>query len=114
MTASIVIAALGKSGCAYDWSWLNPDLTWMERMGYKTAPVSPASEALRALTSHLSCVIDAAPQAARHEVKLLDAPGAELRTVSVEEILAEEAKHASEHLCEPGDDGGSHLDLRGK
>ena len=70
VAASIVIAALGKSGCTYDWSWLNPDLAWMERMGYKAAPVAPATETLRVLTRHLSAVIEAAPDATRREVKL--------------------------------------------
>ena len=100
VAASIVIAAIGKSGCTYDWSWLNPDLAWMERMGYKTAPIEPAIETLRALTRHLSSLIGAAPEVTRRKVKLLDEPGAELRAVSVAEILSEEAKHASEHLRE--------------
>lgn len=100
VAAGIVIAALGKTGCTFDWSWLNPDLAWMERMGYKTAPVEPAIETLRALTKHLSGLIDAAPNATRREVKLLDAPGAELRVVSVAEILAEEVRHVTEHLRE--------------
>ena len=100
VAASIVIAALGKSGCTYDWSWLNPDSAWMERMGYRTAPVKPAIETLRALTRHLSGVIEAAPDATRREVKLLDAPGAKLRVVSVGEILAEEVRHVAEHLQE--------------
>ncbi len=100
VAGSIIIAALGQSGCTYDWSWLNPDLAWMERMGYKTAPVEPAIEALRALTRHLSGVIDAAPDARQREVKLLDAPGAQPRSVSIEEILVEEVKHVSGHLRE--------------
>lgn len=100
VAATIVIAALGKSGCTYDWSWLNPDLAWMEQMGYKTVPPEPAIATLQALTSYLSGVIDAVPDAMRREVKLLDAPGAKPRAVSVEEILTEEVKHANEHLQE--------------
>ena len=34
VACGIVIAAVGKSGCTYDCSWLNPDRSWMERMGY--------------------------------------------------------------------------------
>jgi hypothetical protein len=100
VAASIVIAALGKSGCTYDWSWLNPDLVWMERVGYKTAPVEPAIETLRALTRHLSGVIHRAPDVERREVQLLDAPGAQLRSTSIKEILAEEVSHVSGHLRE--------------
>lgn len=100
VAGSIMIAALGQSGCTYDWSWLNPDLAWMERMGYKTTPVEPAIDTLRALTRHLSGVIDTAPDAGQREVKLIDAPGAQPRSVSIEEILAEEIDHASNHLRE--------------
>lgn len=100
VAGSIMIAALGESGCTYDWSWLNPDLAWMERMGYKTAPVEPAIETLRALTRYLSGVIDAAPNAERREVRLLDVTGAQPRSVSIEDILAEEVNHASGHLRE--------------
>lgn len=98
VASSIVIAAMGKSGCTYDWSWLNPDAAWMERMGYGSAPVGPALEMLRALGRHLSGLLGAAPDASRREVKLIDAPGAELRAMTVEEVLRQEAEHAQEHL----------------
>jgi hypothetical protein len=55
VAGSIVIAALGKSGCTYDWSWLNPDRSWMERMGYdcRADPsATPADRELQRRSAH--------------------------------------------------------------
>src|SRR5437764_215295 len=49
VACSIVIAAVGESGCTYDCSWMNPDRSWMERTGYTRAAVAPAIDALSAL-----------------------------------------------------------------
>lgn len=98
VASSIMIAALGKSGCAYDWSWLNPDRSWMQRLGYDAAPVGPAIEMLDALCRHISGLIRATTNAPRCEVRLLDAPGTELRATTVEEIVQQEVEHAEHHL----------------
>lgn len=98
VASNIMIAALAKSGCTYDWSWVNPDARWMRRVGYSKAPVRPALDALRALCQHISGLISATSDALRREVRLLDAPGAELYTKTVEEILRQEVEHAEEHL----------------
>src|SRR5687767_151183 len=54
VAATILIAALAKSGCTYDWSWVTPGGDWMKRMGYDRAPVQPALAALRALCEYVS------------------------------------------------------------
>ena len=63
VASSIVIAAVGKSGCTYDWSWLNPDRLWMERMGYTRAAVTPAIDALTALGRYVGSLLRATPNA---------------------------------------------------
>ena len=78
VASNIIIAALAKSGCTYDWSWVNPDASWMRRVGYSKAPIRPALDALRALCQHISGLINSTSAALRREVRLLDAPGAEL------------------------------------
>ncbi len=98
VVANIVIAALAKSGCTYDWSWVTPDATWMQRLGYNTAPIRPALDALRALCEHIAVVISGIPDGLRRRVQLLDAPGAELYTKTVGDLLRQEVEHAEEHL----------------
>jgi len=98
VASNIIIAALAKSGCTYDWSWVNPDASWMRRVGYSKAPIRPALDALRALCQHISGLINSTSAALRREVRLLDAPGAELYAKTVEEILQQEVEHAEEHL----------------
>ncbi len=98
VASNIMIAALAKSGCTYDWSWVTPDASWMRRVDYSKAPVAPALEALRALCQHISNLFSATPDGLRREVRLLDAPGAELYTKTVAEILRQEVEHAEEHL----------------
>ncbi|HLA10601.1 MAG TPA: DinB family protein [Pyrinomonadaceae bacterium] len=93
---TIVIVALGKSGCTYDWSWLNPNREWMVRLGYDKAPVGPALKVLRALTEHLSALlIDANLQ---REVKLLDGSGAEPQPTTVQKFLKQQTEHVNDHL----------------
>ncbi|MGQ0764030.1 MAG: DinB family protein [Acidobacteriota bacterium] len=98
VASTMVIAALGKSGCTYDWSWLNPDKAWMKRMGYDSAPIQPAIELLRAVSRHVSTLISLNSDAGRREVKLFDAPGAKKYAMTVEQILQQEVEHAHQHL----------------
>lgn len=95
---TIVIAALGKSGCTYDYSWLNPDREWMVRLGYDKAPVGPALQVLRTLIEHLSGLLPATSPDVQREVKLLDAPGAQPRPTTIQELLQHETEHVKEHL----------------
>jgi hypothetical protein len=97
IASNIVIAGLAQSGCTYDWSWVNPDRSWMERAGYSSAPVAPAIETLKALCRYISELVGRS-DARRHDVKLLDAPGADLRVATIEEVILQEVEHAQEHL----------------
>ncbi len=98
VASNIMIAGLAKSGCVYDWSWVTPDASWMQRVGYNTAPVRPALEALQALCEHMAGLIRATSDGFLRQVQLLDAPGAKLYTKTVEDLLAQETEHAEEHL----------------
>jgi len=98
VASNIIIAALARSGCAYDWSWVTPDTSWMQRVGCTTAPIRPAVSLLRALGKHFSAVIGATAGGLDREVRLFDAPGSEPYTKKVEEILVQEVEHAAEHL----------------
>lgn len=99
LVASIaMIAALAKSGSVFDWSWVTPDSAWMQRMSYHRAPIRPALDMLRGLSEHVATIIDGAAGGLRCEVQLLDAPGAESYTKTVEELLMQEAAHAEGHL----------------
>ena len=98
VASTIIIAGLGKTGCVYDWSWLYPDAAWMRRMGYDKAPVGPSIETLKALSAHIAGLIRGLPDGFSREVQLRDAPGAELYTKSVKDLLTQEVEHAREHL----------------
>jgi hypothetical protein len=98
VASNLVIAGLARSGCTYDWSWVTPDGPWMQRIGYNTASVRPAIATLQALCPYLSELIRASSDARSREVRLLDAPGAELRTVTIEAVLRDEVEHAHGHL----------------
>ena len=100
VAASMIIAAIGKDGATYDWSWLYPNSDWMERMGYAKAPIEPAIELLSALNEHIANLVKANPKVLKRRVTLFDTPGGETYTMTVEEIMRHEVSHADEHLNE--------------
>jgi hypothetical protein len=100
VAASMIIAAIGKDGATYDWSWLYPNLDWVKRMGYANAPIEPAVELLRALNVHIANLVKANPKVLKRKVTLFDTPGGETYTMTVEEIMQHEVTHAEEHLGE--------------
>lgn len=100
VAASMIIAAIGKDGATYDWSWLYPNLDWVKRMGYAKAPIKPAIAMLRALNEHIANLVKANPKVLKRKVTLFDTPGGETYTMTVEEIMQHEVSHADEHLGE--------------
>jgi hypothetical protein len=103
VACTIVIAAVGKGGITYDCSWMNPDRALMERMGYTHVAVAPAIDALSGLCRYVAALLSAAPDALRHEVKLLGAPGTEPDLMTVEQMIRLEVEHARHHLEEVDD-----------
>ena len=103
VACTIVIAAVGKGGFAYDCSWMNPDREWMERMGYTHAAVAPAIDALSGLCRYVAALLSAAPDALGREIKLLGAPGTDPFTMTVEQMIRLEVEHARHHLQEVDD-----------
>jgi hypothetical protein len=98
VASNIIIAALAKSGCTYDWTWLTPGAEWMGRLGYSRAPVEPALSTLASLSRHLDALLLTTPEGLERTVQLHDAPGAPRYVKTVREILGDEAAHAREHL----------------
>jgi len=98
VASNMIIAALATNGYNYDWTWVNPNKSWMQRVGYDTANVAPAIETLRSLCRHISGLIAGQPGALARTVKLNDAPGATRYVMTVEKILRQEVEHANEHL----------------
>jgi len=98
IASNIMIAAISQSGCVYDWSWVNPDREWMQRLGYKTAPVGAALATLRSLCEHLAELINGVPGAFDREVQLLDAPGAKPHGMTVRALVSEQIEHVAGHL----------------
>ena len=96
----MIIAALAVEGVEYDWTWVNPNKAWMQRVGYDKAALDPAIDVLLALSRHLGALLDANPRALSRTVKLNDAPGAPRYVASVKKILEQELEHADDHLGE--------------
>lgn len=97
VAASIVTAALGSPGCVYDWTWMMPFGAWMDRMAYREKPVDPALALLDALNAYVAAQVEPLADGLARTVRLRDEPEAELRTVSVAEVLLQEVDHAREH-----------------
>jgi hypothetical protein len=98
VASNMIVAALATDGCDYDWTWVNPNKSWMRRVGYDTANVDLAIKTLHALCRHISALLAAQPRALTRTVKLNDTPGAPRYVMSVEKILRQEVRHANEHL----------------
>lgn len=99
IASNIILAALARGdGMVFDWSWVYPNAAWNERMGYAEAPIEPALRALAALCEHVGGLIERRADALQQEVRLLDAPGADPYSRSVEGILQQEIEHAEGHL----------------
>ncbi len=98
IASHVVLAALGKPGCTYDWSWVMPDRAWMKRLSYDRAPVGPALDLLESLARHVSSLLRLGRGSLRRHVAILDAPGAPTRRVTVEKLLRDEGGHATHHI----------------
>ena len=99
VVSTIVLAALGKPGCRFDWSWLWPGRRWSKRLGYDRARIEPALEHLEALVAHVSALLRSAPGAGTARVHLVGT-GPRATRRSVDRILTEEVEHARHHLEE--------------
>jgi hypothetical protein len=99
VAASIVIAALGSPGSAYDWSWMMPFGAWVERLDYARKPIGPALRMLSALNAYVVALVEPLPDGLARTVRLKDAADAELRTATVGDVLQAEADHAREHFA---------------
>jgi hypothetical protein len=100
VSASMIIAAIGKDGTTYDWTWLYPNSEWFERLGYGKAPIEPVVKLLAALNEHVANLVKLNPKVLKRKVTLFDTPGGKRYTMTVEEIMRHEASHAVEHLNE--------------
>jgi hypothetical protein len=103
VASNIILAALGRPGCTYDWSWVIPDRQWMKRLRYDKAPLEPAIKLLEALCAHVAGIAGGAPGSPKRSVRLLDSPGARLRRRTVRQVLDDECEHARHHLRDIAD-----------
>lgn len=97
VATSIVVAALGSPGCTYDWTWMQPFGPWMDRMGYADKPVEHALDTLQAVNAYVVSLIGSDIDKLERVVHLRDAPDAELRRMTVADVLMQEYTHALEH-----------------
>jgi hypothetical protein len=98
VATNIIVAALATEGRYYDWTWVNPNKSWMRRVGYDSVRVEPAIKMLRALCEHISALIVDRPQAFSRSVQLSDTTDGPRYVMTVEGILRQEVEHADEHL----------------
>jgi len=98
VASNVIIAALATDGCDYDWTWVNPNKSWMRRVGYDKAHVDLAIKTLQSLCLHISALVATQSGALARTVKLNDTPGAPRYVMTVEKIIRQEIEHATEHL----------------
>jgi hypothetical protein len=109
IAANMIVAALASDGVDFDWTWVNPNKRWMQRVGYTNTDVKPALNTLGALCRHMSALIGSQPDALARTVKLNDTPGGKRYVMTVEQILRQEVEHARDHLGEVRAIRESHL-----
>ena len=100
MTGSMIIAAMGKSGATYDWTWLYPNGDWCSRLGYESTPIEPSLDALRGLIMHISNIVASQDDALERVVTVSNLPGAPTYTLTVGQMIKQEIDHAAEHLAD--------------
>ncbi len=100
IATGMILRALATDAGYYDWTWVNPDRTWMRRLGYDKAPVDPAIKTLATTCRHFSGLLAAVPDALARTVTLRDAPDAPLYTRTLDEVLQREIGHVTMHLDE--------------
>ena len=100
VAASIVVAGLGASQPVFDWSWMLPFGPWMDRMGYARKPTAPALVLLDAINAWVAAQVEPLEDGLDRTLELRDEPGGPLRTVTVADVLQQEADHAREHADE--------------
>ena len=100
VAASIVVAGLGASSPVYDWSWMMPFGPWMDRMRYDRKPIAPALALLDAINAWVVAQVEPLEDGLDREIRLRDAPGKEVRSTTVADVLVQEADHAREHAEE--------------
>jgi hypothetical protein len=100
VAASIAIAGLGMPGSTYDWSWMQPFGSWMERLPYRSLPLALSLDLLRALNAWVAAVAEGTEGGLSRELSLRDSPDAALRKVTVGDVLRQEVEHAEEHVLQ--------------
>lgn len=100
IASHVILFALAKPGCIYDWSWVTPDKDWMIRLSYDSAPIGQAVHLLEALSRHLSNLIVLNPRSLKQSVNLLDIPGGVPRKSTIERLLQDEVSHANNHIAD--------------
>jgi len=98
VAASMIIAAAGKDGCTFDWSWLYPNREWIDRMRYADLPIEPALRLVEALNQQIANIIQVNPKVLDHTITLFDTPGGDTYTMTIAAIMRQEVDHAGEHL----------------
>lgn len=102
VTASMIIAAAGKDGATFDWSWLYPNREWIDRMKYADLPIEPAMRLVEALNEQIANLVEVNPNALDHTVTVFDTPGGDTYQLTIAAMMKQEVDHAREHLGDMG------------
>ncbi len=71
---------------------------WLERLRYDRKPLAPSLRLLEALNAYVVAQVEPLPDGLQQKVQLLDEPDTAPRTVTVAEVLLQEAEHANGHV----------------
>jgi hypothetical protein len=99
VAAGIVVAALGRPGSTFDWSWLQPSGPWFDNMAYAGKPVDAALRLIDAIVEYVAVQLAPLRDGLQRTVLLVDAPAARPRRTTVAKVLLAEVEHARVHLA---------------
>ncbi len=97
LAKTMVIAALGNSGCTYDQRWYDTRNTFAETLDYANRPVAAAITVLRANRDHLNQLLRHLPDALDRSVIVKWEKEPEGKEVTVSYLVRGQTWHAQHH-----------------
>lgn len=98
LTAMIIKAALGNSGCAFEIGWYDPNNAWVEAMNYSDRPVEPGLALFRACHLQVEELLHRIPDAWERFVLFRQGRESEGRRLTVEYLIHSQTSHALHHI----------------
>jgi uncharacterized damage-inducible protein DinB len=91
-------AALGNSGCAFDFNWYIPDNKCAEPLDYANRPITDAVELFKAIRSHVVQMINHLPNAWERYIIFTHGDLVKEKKITVGELIEWQVRHLLLHI----------------